>query len=88
MFKSKERPEWCPHGDCQFVLNTQELACVGRLPKPIDHDGVPNDGRFCIKAGDVFDLQVNQGDLWNLRRLFGALYVPSLESDKESANED
>ena len=73
-FASHERPAWCPHTDCRFVLNTQELACVGRLPEPVDHAGVPNDGRFCIKAGDVFDLQVNRGDLWGLGRLFKALY--------------
>ena len=76
-FASHERPAWCPHTDCQFVLNTQELACVGRLPEPVDHDGVSNDSRFCIKAGDVFDLQVNRGDLWGLGRLFKALYPPA-----------
>ena len=76
---SKARPAWCPHPTCQFVLNSQGLACVGRLPAPEDHDGTPNDGRICIKAGDVFDLQVNRGDLWNLRRLFDALYPSRAE---------
>lgn len=69
-----KRPDWCPHKDCRFVLNTQEMACVGRLPEPVDHGGIANDGRVCINADGVFDLQVNRGDLWNLRRLLGALY--------------
>ena len=79
-FTPHERPAWCPHQDCGFVLNTQGLACVGRLPEPIDHDGVMNDGRLCIKAGEVFDLQVNRGDLWGLERLFKTLY-PAREKD-------
>lgn len=75
-FKSKIRPSWCPHPDCQFVLNSQEMACVGRLPAPQLHDGVTNDGRVCLRAGGTIDLQVNRGDLWNLKRLFDALYPP------------
>lgn len=76
---AKSRPAWCPHPDCQFVLNTQEVACVGRLPEPADHGEATavNDGRFCMRdqdSGDVIDWQVNRGDLWSLRRLFGALY--------------
>ena len=62
------------------MLNTQGLACVGHLPEPVDHDGVPNDGRFCILTDHVdmvIDLQVNRGDLWNLGRLFKALYPPA-----------
>lgn len=77
-FTPHERPSWCPHQDCRFVLNTQSLGCVGRLPEPVDHDGVSNDGRLCIRTGGgadgIFDLQVNRGDLWSLSRLFKALY--------------
>ncbi len=74
-FRSHERPAWCPHPNCLFVLNTQELACVGRLPEPVEHDGGLNDGRFCMKLDDeIMDIQVNRGDLWNLRRLFEVLY--------------
>jgi len=76
-----KRPAWCPHPDCQFVLNTQELACVGRLPEPERHDEGWNDGRLCINADGVIDLQVNRGDLWNLKRLFGALY-PALKNQE------
>jgi hypothetical protein len=76
-----KRPAWCPHPDCRFVLNTQELACVGRLPELVDHDGIPNDGRLCIQADGVIDLQVNKGDLWNLGRLFKALYPASERRD-------
>jgi len=83
-FTPHERPKWCPHQDCVFVLNTQSLACVGRLPEPVDHDGAPNDGRLCIKAGEVFDLQVNRGDLWGLGRLFKKLYPPAVEEPKKA----
>ena len=73
-FNSHVRPVWCPHADCDFILNSQGKACVGRLPAPVPHDGIDNDGRLCINADGVFDLQVNRGDLWNLKRLFQALY--------------
>lgn len=78
---SHKRPSWCPHADCQFILNTQETACVGRLPEPTDHGDARavNDGRFCMldqDSNEVIDWQVNRGDLWNLRRLFAALYPP------------
>ena len=79
VFTPHERPNWCPHQDCRFVLNTQGMACVGRLPEPVDHNGVDNDGRLCIKAGGVFDLQVNRGDLHGLGRLFNALYPKASE---------
>lgn len=81
-FTPHERPKWCPHQDCEFVLNTQGLACVGRLPEPADHGDVKaaNDGRFCMRdqdAGEITDWQVNRGDLWSLGRLFKALYPSS-----------
>lgn len=80
-FRNHERPDWCPHKDCQFVLNTQDAACVGRLPAPADHGahkGI-NDGRFCMRdldSGEVYDFQVHKGDLLGLKRLFVALYPP------------
>ena len=75
-----ERPHWCPHLDCQFVLNIQELACVGRLPEPVEHDGGFNDGQFCMQLDDEgMAIQVNRRDLWNLKRLFEALYPPEGE---------
>ena len=53
---------------------TQDTACVGRMPKPVDHNGGINTHRFCLKdaaeGGAVFDLMVNVGDLWNFERLF------------------
>lgn len=83
-FRNHERPDWCPHSDCQFVLNTQELACVGKLPTPADHGSYKkvNDGRFCMldtDSGNVTDWQVNKGDLVWLRRLFKVLYPTTSE---------
>ncbi|KKN90030.1 hypothetical protein LCGC14_0231420 [marine sediment metagenome] len=77
-FRSHERPGWCPHPDCHFVLNTQESwkkreACGGILPEPVEHDGGFNIKRLCIEADGVFDLQVNRGDLCNLERLIKVL---------------
>ncbi len=73
------RPDWCPHADCAFVLATQDVLCVGRLPEPVLHDGFPNDGRICLKPfgdSEVYDFQINSGDAWNIKRLLHALYLP------------
>lgn len=74
---SNLRPEWCPHTDCACVVSTQGVLCVGKLPAPVLHDGMPNDGRICFRPfGDtnVVDFQINRGDAWNISRLLGALY--------------
>ena len=85
-FRNHDRPDWCPHADCQFVLHTQAMACVGHLPEPADHGphSKVNDGRFCMldaDNGEVVDWQVNKGDLLGLKRLFGALYPPITSPD-------
>ncbi len=72
-----KRPSWCPHQDCFCVASTQDVLCVGRLPEPIPHDGVLNDGRMCLSpSGDdeAYDFQLNSGDAWNIKRLLSALY--------------
>ena len=68
------RPAWCPHSDCAYRLQTQDAACIGRLPEPVDHDGTPNTNRLCLHGAKddgewTFDLQVNRGDVWNLMRI-------------------
>lgn len=71
------RPPWCTHADCDYALSTQEVLCVGKLPVPVPHDGVMNDGRICFSpSGDdeVCDFQIHRGDAWNIRRLLGFLY--------------
>ena len=73
----QERPSWCPHADCAFIRLTDNVACVGKLPIPILHDGVPNTHRLCLKGaaddGGVFDLQINTNDIEHTRWLFDAI---------------
>jgi len=75
----QERPEWCPHSDCIFILLIQDAICAGKLPAPEPHDGDLNTHRICIAGvipgGEVFDLQVNTTDLYHFRRLFDAIDV-------------
>ena len=75
----QERPAWCPHSDCQFHMRTQDSACAGKLPIPVDHDGIENTHRLCLHGAKddgewTFDLQINRGDAWNLNRvLYGGI---------------
>jgi len=71
------RPSWCPHSDCIFRVQTQDCACVGRLPNPVDHDGTPNTHRLCLHGAKddgewTLDLQINRGDVWNIKRIIDA----------------
>ena len=69
--------------------------CGGHLPTPVEHDGDFNHHRFCLNGvadnGGVFDLQVNNSDLWWFRWLFDALdgknsanASPHLSEDRDS----
>ena len=69
----QERPAWCPHRNCVFSRRSQDALCGGSLPKPAPHDGDENTHRLCIKAGEVFDLQVNKTDLGYFRWILDAL---------------
>lgn len=73
----QERPDWCPHGDCQFKRRAMDYMCVGHLTKFTKHDGDWNHHRLCLNGvsdtGSIFDLQVNNTDLWRFRWLFDAL---------------
>jgi len=73
----QERPSWCPHKSCLFKRRAMDDACVGDLPEPEEHDGDFNNHRFCLNgvsdSGGVFDLQINNSDLWWFRWLFQAL---------------
>ena len=69
---TNKRPERCPHQDCEYIISLGlEAFCKGKLPKPIDHDGQDNTHRLCFIQfdGDVFDFQMNKGDLYTLKRL-------------------
>lgn len=67
------RPNWCPHKDCKLLAQSQNLICVGKLQKPELHDKGINTHRLCLDTREtkhgIFDLQINQGDAWNLDRL-------------------
>jgi hypothetical protein len=67
------RPDWCPYADCEFLLQFQNMMCVGRLPKPEPHLEGLNTHRFCLDEREtedgVHDLQLNRGDAWLMKRL-------------------
>lgn len=68
------RPSWCPHPTCNYLLQTQDAACVGKLPDPIEHDGDKNTHRLCLRGAKddgewTFDLQINSSDCYHLTRL-------------------
>lgn len=73
-FWKQERPTWCPHQACQFVMRTQDSACVGQLPQPEPHGEDTNTHRLCLHGAKDdgewnFDLQINATDAWHLGRL-------------------
>ena len=72
-----KRPKWCPHVDCIWKVQSQDLMCVGKLPKPETHGSDFNDHRLCIDTREtghgIFDLQVNWGDCWDLIRLLNTI---------------
>lgn len=75
----QERPEWCPHQDCLFRRRGQDAMCCGVLPKPEPHGAGLNYYRLCLngadKDGGVFDLQINDTDIWYFGKMFKALRV-------------
>lgn len=74
------RPRWCPHADCQPLIGFSDAVCGGRLPAPSPHAGDTNTHRLCMRAGDVFDFQVNKSDCFLL-----GLVVERLRADGPSA---
>ena len=71
-----KKPIICPHVDCE-CLSTRQGICVGKLPKPVLHDGVMNTHRWCLltagENGGVFDLQVNWSDIWQFVTFFNII---------------
>jgi hypothetical protein len=69
-----QRPEWCPHQNCQYRLQTQDAACVGELPVPDPHGPDFNTHRLCLRGAEddgqwAFSMTINGSDAWNLGRL-------------------
>lgn len=77
-----ERPDWCPHKDCIFKSNRQNLMCVGKLPEPIKHNGTNNTHRLCFDEREtghgIHDLQMNWTDAWLLKQLLDFMKPPTL----------
>ena len=70
------KPDWCPHlldSQCILMAQSQNKACIGKLPHPEPHDNDFNDHRLCLDTREtghgIFDLQINWTDSWNLIRL-------------------
>ena len=95
LFEGEEvmnRPTWCPHDDCMPQLATLSCACGGKLPKPELHGDDNNIYRLCIRQSNesdepfLFTLQVNNSDLFGLRRVFYALDGKHNPWNEEMAN--
>ena len=43
-----KRPDWCPHKECIFQVQSQNSMCRGKLSKPEPHDNDFNTHRLCI----------------------------------------
>ena len=84
----KIRPEWCPHKDCEYLRQSQDKTCVGRLPKPVPHGKGSNTHRWCLEGaaddGGVFDLQIHTGDIFAFNVLFEKIRIDA-RKDKDDA---
>ena len=73
----QKRPDWCPHGDCIFIRQSQNSMCGGELPEPAEHTvGVVtglNTHQFCLKEGHESCFEVNTNDLAWFRWIFDGL---------------
>lgn len=73
----QERPKWCQHTECLFKRRVMDAACVGHLPKPVQHGADFNTHRVCLNGaadnGGVFDLQINDTDIWWCGWLFESI---------------
>ena len=71
------KPDWCPHLECTFLRQSQDLMCCGELPIKVMHGDGWNTHRFCMDTREtghgIFDLQINWGDAWNMKRVLDAL---------------
>ena len=68
------KPEWCPHGDCQYVVSFQDVMCGGKLLSPIFHEDAFNTHRVCFDTREtghgICDLMINKTDSYYFTRLF------------------
>lgn len=73
----KDKPFWCAHIDCNFIKNTQDKLCCGRLSTPEQHDTDYNTHRLCLDIGElehvIVDLAVNNTDVYWLMTTLQAI---------------
>lgn len=75
----QERPSWCPHSDCGFLVRSQDAICIGKLPTAQMHDGIENTHRLCQRGAPddgewLHKVEWNKGDAWNLWRCLNAAF--------------
>ena len=74
---SNKRPGWCPYPECEFLMNSQNRICTGKLKK-VTTDGHWNTHRFCLDEREtghgIHDLQINSGDAWHMVRHLIRIY--------------
>ncbi len=79
-----DRPSWCPHQECKFLVHYGFKMCCGQLRKPEPHDNDLNTHRFCLDTREtghgIFDLQVNKGDSYWFKMLFETIETDAIET--------
>ena len=70
------RPKWCKDRKCQPIKSIEQ-CCIGRLSKPMYHDGTKNDMSICVDDGASW--YVNDNDLKVLTRLIEKVRANELD---------
>lgn len=88
----QERPDWCPHSDCRFLVRSQDSVCIGEMPEPRMHGGIENTHRMCQRGAPddgswLHAVEWNRGDAWNLWRCLNAVWGFTPTRPKESRDE-
>ena len=52
------RPDWCPFPEHQCLLSYSGVFALGRLPKPLRHDGLLDTHCFCFSQWDDGENQI------------------------------
>jgi len=71
----RDRPNWCPHSDCETLCCFDDQICGGRLPASIPHGEGTNTHRFCLNnhEDEPIDLQIHSGDAYLMGLVLDAI---------------
>lgn len=73
----QEKPSWCPYSLCIFLRRAMDSICIGKLLCPVPHGKDLNTHRICLMNvlpdNEIFDLQINKGDIYHFRRILNAI---------------